>query len=94
MYVRRGMTAEMRSISPGVYNILFQSGTAWDKSTESFKCTDATQIFDRGQIFTERNYEDGVNYSRLSLTLYKVLDGNAPISKVPNEQFRRRRVSP
>jgi len=92
MYIRSGMQATMRSIPPGQYRIKFQTGKNWDEDAESFLCVYGTAIFDKTESFTEEERADGIEYSRLSITLHKVVGGNARSSPIAKQAFARKRL--
>jgi hypothetical protein len=91
MYIRGGMRATMSSIPPGKYRIMFQTGKNWDESIEDFQCVYGTEAFDRTESFTEEERAWGTEYSRLSITLHKVIGGNARSSPIPKQAFARKR---
>jgi hypothetical protein len=91
MYIRNGMQATMRHIPPGQYRIMFQTGEKWDEIAESFQCAYATAVFDKTESFTEDERADGVEYSRLSITLHKVVGGNVRSRPIAKQAFARRR---
>jgi hypothetical protein len=92
MYVRSGMQATMAGIPPGQYRIKFQIGKNWDERVEQFRCVTGTAVFDKTKSFTEAERADGIEYSRLSITLHKVVGGNARTSAIAQQCFVRRRT--
>jgi hypothetical protein len=93
LYVRSGMQATMAGISPGQYRIKFQIGKNWDEVAENFQCATGTAVFDKTESFTEEERGDGIEYSRLSITLHKVVRGNARSSPIPRQAFIRRHLA-
>lgn len=93
MYVRNGMQATMTRISPGRYRIMFQVGKNWDESSETFRCVTGTAAFDQTESFKEEERADGIEYSRLRITLHRVVGGNARSSPIAKPMFVRRRLS-
>jgi hypothetical protein len=96
VYVRAGMSATMNRIPTGTYRLMFQIGGTWDDMEETFKCASATGVFDRAAAFEEQEKADRVEYTEISITLHKLIGGNArtlafasePISPAP-QRFRR-----
>jgi hypothetical protein len=91
MYVRSGMQATMTGIPPGQYQIKFQIGKNWDERAEQFRCVIGTDVFDKTRSFTEEERADSIEYSRLSITLHKVVGGKARTSAIAQQAFVRRR---
>jgi hypothetical protein len=91
VYVRAGMTATMEAMSPGQYHMIFQTGRGWDEQAEDFKCASGTWSFDRTASFEEEETADGIEYSDISVTLHKLVDGNARTTRIDPTAFRRRR---
>jgi hypothetical protein len=93
MYIRSGQQATMTGILPGQYRIKFQIGKGWDKRAEQFLCVTSTDVFDKTKSFTEEERANGIEFSRLSITLHKVVGGNARTSAIDHRAFVRRRPS-
>ncbi len=93
IYVRAGMTTTMNGIPPGQYRLTFQIGKGWDAATENFRCVNATAVFDQMTSFAERNVSDRLEYSEVSVTLHKLVGGNAHTTRVSPAVFRRRRTA-
>jgi hypothetical protein len=94
VYVRADMSAPMTGITTGQYRMMFQIGRVWDDQAEAFRCVSATGVFDSLAVFEEHEKSDGVEYTEISITLHKLVGGNARTSILPKEHFRRRRRSP
>jgi hypothetical protein len=92
MYIRSGMQATMTGILPGQYQIMFQTGKNWDERAENFRCVADTALFDKTESFTEDERPDGIEYSRLSITLHKVAGGNARTRSIAQQSFVRKRL--
>lgn len=90
IYIRAGMSATMDGIPVGEYRILFQIGANWDDSAEAFKCVRSTGMFDRIATFEERVKPDSIEYSEISITLHKLIGGNARSTAIAQSQFHRR----
>lgn len=58
---------------------------------ESFLCAYGTAVFDKTESFTEEERANGIEYSRLGITLHKVVGGNARSSRIAKQAFARRR---
>jgi hypothetical protein len=94
VYIRAGTSATMNRIPKGTYRLMFQIGRTWDDKTETFKCANATGVFDSAAAFDEEEKSDRVEYTEISITLHKLIGGNARTSALPQSQFHRRRNAP
>jgi hypothetical protein len=81
----------MRNIPAGQYRIMFQTGSSWDPSEERFRCPVGTAVVDKTEVFTEEQQLDGTEYSRIRITLHKVVRGAASTSPIAKQAFARRR---
>lgn len=94
IFVRAGMVATMRQITPGQYKLTFQFGLSWDSQKEDFVCDRYTKVFDQPVFFTETRDPDGIGYHELHITLTPVPNGKAATTRVNDALFRRRRSTP
>jgi hypothetical protein len=90
-FVRAGMEAKITEIPPGRYRVMYQTGKNWDSESERFQCVLATAVFEGPKVFEEQETETDVRYSHITLTLHKVVGGNARTTPLGPSAFRRRR---
>jgi hypothetical protein len=90
VYIRAGMSATMAGIPTGQYRMMFQIGRNWDGQGEAFRCVSATGAFDRLASFEEQEKLDAIEYTAISITLHKLVGGNARTTAMPQNQFHRR----
>ena len=90
-YVSAGQTASVEQLPDGDFRVLFASGTDWDSAAGTFTRDKTFAKFYSVLNFvtTESTRADGVytQYSTFTLTLHKVVHGNAKTSKVQEADF-------
>jgi hypothetical protein len=91
VYVRAGMTATLDAIEVGEYRMIFQIGRVWNDETEEFGCPIATAAFDQVASFEEHDKPDRIQYTEISITLHKLVGGNARTTAIARRAFHRRR---
>lgn len=84
-YVTHGETAQMTSIPDGTYDIFFTSGTDWDGKEFTRSCT--FQRFDKTATFATTKTAYRITYTKLTVILYPILNGNAQVVDVPPDSF-------
>jgi len=76
------------SFSEGAYRVLFSSGTDWDAQLNAFVRNASYQEFGKTLFFSEKQLDDGIEYSHHSITLNAVPDGNVPRVDIDAAKFR------
>jgi hypothetical protein len=87
------MSVTMTGIPKGQYRRMFQIGHLWEDRAESFRCVAATGEFERLAAFEETEKAEGIEYTDISVTLHKLIGGNAKTNTIPKAQFHRREAS-
>jgi DnaJ domain len=77
VYVRAREDARIHGIAPGSYTLRFMLGVDWDDSGRVFRRSVECYAFVDALDFTETTTDDRVVYSEQSVTLHKVINGNA-----------------
>jgi curved DNA-binding protein CbpA len=75
LFIPKGESAKTGNLKPGQYDVRYQ-----DFSTGSFVKTEAFEL-------VEVREADGVRFSEISMTLYKVRDGNMQTQQIPESEF-------
>ena len=90
-YVCAGQTASFDCIPDGNFRIIFASGTDWDGVVGNFTRDKSFAKFDEELNFvtTRRTQGDSVyrQYSVFTLTLHRVVNGNAKTTNVGQDEF-------
>lgn len=90
-YVCSGQTARVEHIPDGDFRVIFGSGSDWDSSVGTFTREKSFAKFDRELDFVtaQRTQGDDVysQYSVFTLTLHRVVHGNATTTNVGEEEF-------
>lgn len=91
LYVCAGQTASFAYIPDGNFRIIFASGTDWDGVVGNFTRDKSFAKFDEDLDFvtTRRTQGDSVyrQYSVFTLTLHRVVNGNAKTTNVGEDEF-------
>jgi hypothetical protein len=77
VYVRAGEAAHLQTIAAGGYRLRFMLGVDWSEDTRSFRLDLECHAFVDALEFTETQTADGIVYDKQSVTLHKVIQGNA-----------------
>lgn len=92
-YVQTGSKASVPQIPVGNYAVIFALGNDWDEERKSFTRDKSFGRYDEPLSFsTERSVEGNqlfTRYSVFTLTLHKVIGGNAKTSNLTEEEFNR-----
>ncbi|MEJ2866376.1 hypothetical protein WCD74_01280 [Actinomycetospora sp. OC33-EN08] len=83
MYVRSGQKATASKVPDGRFDVFVERGQAWNSAAGRFDRTDSTGRFDRQAGFTTKRTSRGTSYSRVTLTLHQVANGNTTVLPVP-----------
>lgn len=82
IYVRAGEDARFEHVDPGIYTLRFKLGIDWDGARRTFRrAVEGHQLAD-ALSFSETKTGDGVVYSKQSVTLHEVINGNAPSTTI------------
>jgi hypothetical protein len=86
MFVRDGETATVH-VPPGTYRIKYASGSTWYEINETFGPDGA--YFVAAQQFQFSHYQQGnqIVWTKETITLYAVPDGNLRTKPIPREKF-------
>ena len=75
IFIPAGQKFTIRNISSGIYDVRYKDlSTGENAKSESFH-------------LEETDTTDGVNYSVVEMTIYKVLNGNMQMTKIPESEF-------
>lgn len=75
---------------PATYTLRFMLGVDWNDNERVFRREVEAHAFDEAVQFNETRTAVGVTYSKQSVTLHKVINGNAPSTILsPDGQIRR-----
>jgi hypothetical protein len=88
VYIAAASQYSLDKFSEGSYRVLFSLGKDWDPEAEVFKQDASYQEFGKILFFSEKELEDGVEYSHHTITLNPVPDGNVPRVDVDAAKFR------
>lgn len=83
-YVHEGRTATVNNIRANTYKIIFALGEGWDKTRGRFHRLFSTSAFET-PLTISKNFDD--SYSGYSITLNPVVDGNAQVEEIPEDEF-------
>lgn len=87
VYVRKGASTTVRRVGDGSYTVYFSSGSDWSSSKKSFTRDCAFEKFDDTADFNTVQVSGGTQYTVLTFSLAKTVDGNATTSEVPANEF-------
>lgn len=94
VYIRAGDRTEVTDVSPGTYVLRFCLGLDWNEDSRRFRYRPAYSEFVERLVFTEEPTGDGIRFSRMSVTLHPVKDGNARTTDASSVQFDLSHLSP
>lgn len=80
--IRTNGNVTLLRVAPGAYSLKFVLGFDWDEDRRTFTYGVEAHAFDKALEFTERAEEHGTVYSKQSVTLNEVVNGNASTSSV------------
>lgn len=87
VYVQGGGKFTVKGIGSGVYFLRYTQGTGWDTETHAFQKNTTYSEFLSTLDFTEKRYQTSIEYHDYTVTLNKVLHGNARTRRIIKEQF-------
>jgi hypothetical protein len=92
-YVCAGRTASLEHMPDGDFRVIFAAGTDWDAAAGTFTRDKSFAKFDRQLVFVTgerpRGYDVSKDYSRFTLTLHSVAQGNDKTTRIGEEEFLR-----
>jgi hypothetical protein len=95
VYIRSGEISTMKNIPDGIYELYIQTGGNWNSAAKKFENSPSYTRFSDSFPYTttETNRETAtqiitdIKYTAWTVTLYKVVDGNAKSEVVSEESF-------
>jgi len=91
VYVRADSSYSIESIPDGSYIILYKTGFGWIEEITDFSRGKSASRFEDDLFYRTRAIPDGNTvrtfYDKITLTLHKVMDGNAPAEQISEEEF-------
>ena len=88
VYIAAGSQYSLDKFDEGAYRVLFSLGTDWNPQSNSFNENASYQEFGKILFFSERQLEDGIEYSHHTITLNAVPDGNVHRVDIDAAKFR------
>ncbi|MBW4464002.1 MAG: hypothetical protein KME07_00995 [Pegethrix bostrychoides GSE-TBD4-15B] len=88
-YVKSSANFTVEQIPDGTYAVLFVTGEDWDAKTKSFTRRGSFTKFDKSLNFVTKQASNGIQYTIIKLTLNPVVNGNATLSGVDEQEFGR-----
>jgi hypothetical protein len=85
-YIPKGRRFTAKQIPPGQYVLRVAFGADWDRAARRFQANRSFSQTDPFQVTQERT-ADGVRYSRMRVTLHKVVGGNLGSASISEEDF-------
>lgn len=89
IYVSAGTTGTIEGVPKGTYSVNVTTGTNWSDGEKSFLEDPSYFTFSHSYRFAETEFSDRIEYSKWSLTLNEVPDGNVNKEPITREQFWR-----
>jgi hypothetical protein len=87
IYVRKGKDYTLKGVPNGSYTVFFTGGSGWDDAAHGFGRNCAFQRFEDPLKFRTSRTGSLIRYSIWTISLRKVLGGNARTSKVDPNDF-------
>jgi hypothetical protein len=87
VYVRKNKKHTVKGVPDGTYTVFFTGGGAWDDTTRAFGRDCAFQRFDDSMTFRTIRTATQIRWSRWSITLQRVIGGNARTADVDPNDF-------
>ena len=82
VYIRSRESTRLADITPSAYTLRFMLGSLWNESDRAFRDgVECYALVDELE-FNEKKTDDGIEYSEQSVTLHKVINGNARLTTV------------
>jgi hypothetical protein len=87
VYVRKNKKHTVKGVPDGTYTVFFTGGTAWDDTARAFGRNCAFQRFEDSMTFRTIRTATQIRWSRWSITLQRVIGGNARTADVDPSDF-------
>jgi hypothetical protein len=87
IYVRKGKDHTVKGVPDGTYTVFFTGGKGWDDAARAFGRDCAFQRFEDPMKFRTIRTATEIRWSRWSVTLQRVIGGNARTSDVDPSDF-------
>jgi hypothetical protein len=87
VYVRKGKKHTVSGVPDGTYTVFFTGGSAWDDTARGFGRNCAFQRFEDPMEFRTIRTATQIRFSRWSISLQRVIGGNARTSDVDPNDF-------
>jgi hypothetical protein len=87
VYVRKGKKHTLNGVPDGTYTVFFTGGSAWDDTARGFGRSCAFQRFEDPMEFRTIRTATQIRFSRWSISLQRVIGGNARTSDVDPNDF-------
>lgn len=87
LYVKKNTDLKLEQIPDGTYEVLFVTGEDWDSKTKSFTRSSSFTKFDQSLNFVTEQSGNEIRYTIIELTLNPVVNGNATLSGVDQQEF-------
>ncbi|MCK9564455.1 MAG: hypothetical protein M0Q43_00215 [Methanothrix sp.] len=87
VYIRGGDYFNLTGIEDGSYELYFKQGQSWSNSTGKFAVNATGSRMEEPLTFETQKTPEGMRYTWSQVTLDDVLDGNAVVVPVSEEDF-------
>jgi hypothetical protein len=87
VYVRKNKKHTVKGVPDGTYSVFFTGGTAWDDTARGFGRNCAFQRFEDPMPFRTIRTATQIRFSRWSISLQRVIGGNARTAEVDPNDF-------
>jgi hypothetical protein len=86
-YIRGGQQVTVDQIPDGAFQVIFASGADWDSAAGAFTREKSFARFDQSLDFVTTSDARSYEYSVFTLTLHRVVHGNAKTTNVGEQEF-------
>lgn len=87
VYIAAGGSFELKGVPNGYYLLWFATGQVWNQELFRFQKYDSYERFERILHFMTKETEDSIEFAKILVTLYPVVEGDAPTLDVPKCDF-------
>ena len=87
VYVRASGNTDLRGIADGTYDIFVAQGDGWNRELRRFTDSPDYSKFDETAPFRTEKESGGIRYTRLSITLQPVVNGNVSTQPVDSDAY-------